>query len=339
MVRCQDIENEASLLAYLRQTGRIGEEEAPGLQILAGGVSNRTVLMQRTNGQAWVLKQALPKLRVEVDWFSDPARIVREALALQWLGKWLPKEHTVPLVFLDRQNHILAMQAVPYPHQNWKTLLLDGRLIHHHVHQFARLLAIIHRRALEDREDAAKDFADRSFFQSLRLEPYYAYTGEQEAGAKVFLRRLITETLQREDTVVHGDYSPKNILVHGGNLIPLDHEVMHWGDPAFDIGFSLTHFLSKANHLAPRRMDFARAAQNFWMTYGLHLGPVPWLEGFEARCVKHTLACLLARVRGRSPLEYLNAGEADRQRETVLQLMQDSPGSMEALVNQFTQNL
>ncbi len=339
MVRCQDIENEAALLAYLRQTGRIEEEEAPGLQILAGGVSNRTVLLQRTNGQAWVLKQALPKLRVEVDWFSDPARIVREALALQWLGKWLPKEHTVPLVFLDRQNHILAMQAVPYPHQNWKTLLLDGRLIHHHVHQFARLLATIHRRALEDREDAAIDFADRSFFQSLRLEPYYAYTGEQEAGAKAFLRRLIAETLRREDTVVHGDYSPKNILVHGGNLIPLDHEVMHWGDPAFDIGFSLTHLLSKANHLAPRRKDFARAAQNFWMTYGLHLGPVPWLEGFEARCVKHTLACLLARVRGRSPLEYLDAGEADRQRETVLQLMQDSPGSMEALVKQFTQNL
>ncbi len=339
MVRCQDIENEAALLTYLRQTGRIGEEEAPGLQILTGGVSNRTVLLQRSNGQAWVLKQALPKLRVEVDWFSDPARIAREALALQWLQKWLPKEHTVPLVFLDRQNHILAMQAVPRPNWNWKTLLLDGELDHDHVHQFARLLATLHRRALQDRTDAAKDFADRSFFQSLRLEPYYAYTKERETGAQAFLGGLISETLLREDTVVHGDYSPKNILLQAGNLILLDHEVMHWGDPAFDIGFSLTHLLSKANHLADRRRDFARAAQNFWITYGFHLGQVPWLEGFEARCVKHTLACLLARVRGRSPLEYLNAREAGRQRETVLELMQGCPGSIEELVRQFTEYL
>ena len=339
MVHCQDIENEAALLAYLRQAGWIEEDEAPDLQILEGGVSNRTVLLQRTNGQAWVLKQALPKLRVEVDWFSDPARIAREALALQWLEKWLPKEHAVPLVFLDRQNHLLAMQAVPCPHQNWKTILLDGKLSNDHVLQFARMLATLHRRALDDREDAAKEFADRSFFHSLRLEPYYAYTGEQEAGAKAFMGQLIVESLLREDTVVHGDYSPKNILVHAGNLILLDHEVMHWGDPAFDIGFSLTHLLSKANHLRHRRKDFARAAQNFWKIYGLHLGPVPWRKGFETRCVKHALACLLARVSGRSPLEYLNAGEAGRQRETALQLMQASPRSIQDMIRQFTDNL
>ena len=339
MVRCQDIENEVTLLNYLRRMGRIGPDEAPSIQNLAGGVSNRTVLLQRPNGQAWVLKQALSKLRVEVDWFSDPARIQREALALQWLARWLPAEQTVPLVFLDDKNHILAMKAVPQPHKNWKTLLLDGELVQDHIHQFARLLATMHRGAIDDQKEAVEDFADRSFFRSLRLEPYYAYTAEQVAAAKEFLQQLIADTLQRNDTIVHGDYSPKNILVHAGNLVILDHEAMHWGDPAFDIGFSLTHLLSKANHLAHLRKQFAEAAHEYWKIYRRRLGQVPWLHGFEERCVKHTLACLLARVNGRSPLEYLNEAAARRQRKAIVKLTQNSPGSIHNLVDRFIDSL
>ena len=140
-----DIERPGALVAYLRETGRIGADEAPRVSVLAGGVSNRTVLVERANGEAWVVKQALAKLRVQVDWFSSPERIHREALGLRWLEEIAPPGTTTPLVFEDHEHHLLGMEAVPQPHENWKTMLLAGRLELDHVEQFARLLGTVHR--------------------------------------------------------------------------------------------------------------------------------------------------------------------------------------------------
>ena len=132
-----DIEQPGVLPDYLRQTRRIGAAEEVVCRVLTGGVSNRTVLVQRPSGEAWVVKQALAKLRTAAEWFSDPARIHREALGLRWLEKIAP----VPgFVFEDEQNHLLAMQAIPEPHANWKTLLLAGQIQLDHFRQFGRML-------------------------------------------------------------------------------------------------------------------------------------------------------------------------------------------------------
>ncbi|MCC6166291.1 MAG: hypothetical protein IT329_03600, partial [Caldilineaceae bacterium] len=131
-----DIENPADLLAYLRRMGHIAADETPCLRTLAGGVSNRTVWVTRPSGEAWVLKQALAKLRVPVDWFSSPLRVHREALGLRHLAELAPPGAITPLVFEDHASHLIAMQAVPEPHANWKTLLLAGQLDGEHVRQF-----------------------------------------------------------------------------------------------------------------------------------------------------------------------------------------------------------
>ncbi|HZN66629.1 MAG TPA: hypothetical protein VFB66_15170, partial [Tepidisphaeraceae bacterium] len=96
-----DIEDHAALLDYLRRTHRLPPEKTPAFETLAGGVSNKTVLVERSVGESWVIKQALPKLRVKVDWFSDPSRIRREAEALRWLPELAPPGTITPLVFED----------------------------------------------------------------------------------------------------------------------------------------------------------------------------------------------------------------------------------------------
>jgi hypothetical protein len=150
-----DIEQPHLLITYLRDAGRIGSTEQPKLHNLAGGVSNRTVLVERPTGEVWVLKQALTKLRVPVDWFSSPERIHRESLGLRWLTQLAPAGTIPSFVFEDFDHHLLAMQAVPQPHDNWKTLLLEGQLVDQHVEQFGRLLGTIHRNAYERREQVA----------------------------------------------------------------------------------------------------------------------------------------------------------------------------------------
>jgi 5-methylthioribose kinase len=329
-----DIEQPAQLVAYLERSGHIDPGEPIITRVLAGGVSNRTVLVERPGGEAWVLKQALAKLRVAVDWYSSPERIHREAQGLRWLAQLAPPATTVPLIFEDQRQHILAMSAVPQPHDNWKTLLLRGDLELDHIAQFSRLLATIHRGAT-GRADVAETFDDRSFFESLRIEPYYVYTAAQLPDAGPFYAELIAATRARRLTLVHGDYSPKNMLVHHDRLVLLDHEVIHFGDPAFDLGFALTHLLSKAHHSPGLRAAFAGAARYFWRIYGETLGEVVWRADLDGWAVRHTLGCLLARVAGRSPLEYLDAAERARQQAAVVTLMPHPPETVDELVAQF----
>ncbi len=334
-----NIEQPDSLRHYLRATGRLAADESAVYTVLPGGVSNRTVLVERPNREAWVIKQALPKLRVAEDWFSDPARIHGEALGLIWLTRLAPSGTITPIVFEDREAHLLAMQAVPQPHENWKTLLFAGEVDRDHFSQFGQLLGTIHQKSHALQHEIAPVFENRTFFETLRLEPYYRFSAVRNPATASFFAELIADTLATRLTLVHGDYSPKNILVQAGRLILLDHEVIHFGDPAFDLGFSLTHLLSKAHHVHRQRNNFLQAVKWYWESYLNSVGVMAHLPDLEHRSVRHTLACLLARVDGRSPLEYLTATEREKQREIVLSLIADRPETVPELTLRFGNQL
>ena len=334
-----DIEDSSQLANYLRATGRIGPREEPILIKLSGGVSNKTVWLQRPDGQAWVIKQALPKLRVQLDWFSDPARIEIEANGLRYLPQVAPKGSITPLVFQDTAQNLLAMEAVPEPHQNWKQQLLRGEVQKELFSQFAELLGSIHRESFRRRHELGPIFAEKRFFQTLRLEPYYEHSAEVVPEAGTFLKELVASTQSRSDTLVHGDFSPKNVLLRDERLILLDHEVLHFGDPSFDIGFSLTHFLSKALHLHPQRRALIDGASRYWSRYLDEVHGMPWVANLDRRAAQHTLACLLARVCGRSPLEYLSAEERLIQRRASIEMMKENSITVDRVINGFSERI
>jgi len=327
-----DIEDFDALRRYLKQYASRGEPVS--FEKLKGGVSNRVVRVTWADGHDWVVKQALAKLRVSVDWFSSPERIVVEARALRWLNRLAPSGTTPSLTFEDAAAHLMAMEAIPIDHENWKSVLLSGRVIPDHFEQFGSLLGTIHRKSAESGPELRKAFADTSYFDSLRLGPYYRYAAQNTPAAASFLETLAEETLRHKLSLVHGDFSPKNALVYRGKLILLDYEVVHFGDPAFDVGFGLTHFLSKAHHLGKRRTRLANAAALFWRVYFNEITPLGW-NAIEPRAVRHTLGCLLARVAGKSPLEYLTAEEATRQKDVTLQLIANPPITITDLIARF----
>ena len=131
------------------------------------------------------------------------------------------------------------------------------------------------------------------------------------------------------------------MLIYDNRLILLDHEVIHFGDPAFDVGFAVAHLLSKANHLSAKRAAFANAAELFWTFYFAGVGQAPWTGELEQHAVRHALGCLLARVAGRSPLEYLDEAQRHRQQAAVLDLMRvdDPPRAMADLIARFVERL
>lgn len=334
-----DIEQPGPLVEWLRRSGRIDSGETPAVRRLSGGVSNRTVLVSRPLGDSWVLKQALEQLRVAAPWFCSPERIHREALGMRWLATLAPPGAIPALVFEDRENFVLAMRAVPEPHENWKTLLLQGVVDPDHVRQFGQLLGSIHRRARLAAHRLEVVFSDVRFFEALRLEPFYGYCAEQLPEARPFLEALMDETRKTREGLVHGDYSPKNILVHRGQLILLDHEVIHWGDPMFDVGFALAHLLCKAHHAKDRREALGGAAVLFWEHYAFATCDCLSGEACQARAVRHALGCLLARASGKSPVDYLAPDQRRRQTETCLGLMRNPPGQVAALADHFVRAL
>src|SRR5262249_53635299 len=122
-------------------------------------------------------------------------------------------------------------------------------------------------------------------------------------------------------------------------LIILDYEVIHIGDPAFDLGFSLTHLLSKALHMPDHQHELFNGALLYWQSYDSALASPTWAAPLESYSVRHTLACLLARVAGRSPLEYLTPDQRKQQREIVLNLMADPPPSVPQLITAYHHRL
>ena len=330
-----DIEDFDALRFYLAQ---YNSRSVPvSFKKLTGGVSNRVVQVTWAAGYGWVLKQALSKLRVAVDWFSSPERIRVEAKALRWLNRLAPAGTTPSFIFEDGANHLMAMETIPEDHENWKSVLLSGRIIPDHFEQFGFLLGSIHRRSVEFGPEVCTAFADTSYFESLRLEPYYLYAAEHVPAAG-FLRALAAETMRHKLSLVHGDFSPKNVLLYRGKLVLLDYEVVHYGDPAFDVGFAMTHFLSKANHMAEERARLSMAARLFWNVDFNEIEQLGW-DSIEPRIVRHILGCLLARVAGKSPLEYLTAEEVERQRSVTLLLMKTPPNKVGDLIDEFVEKI
>jgi 5-methylthioribose kinase len=334
-----DIEDFDQLLSYLRNTGRLEPEEIPRLRKLSGGVSNKTLLLSRASGESWVIKQALPKLRVQADWFSNPARIHVEANGLRYLPRLTPPGSIPLLLFEDPAEHLLVMEAVADPHQNWKEQLLGGAIDPPSFVQFAKILGSIHRESFRLRHEFGALFAEKEFFKTLRLEPYYEHSATIVPQVSPFLKQLVLWTLGRTDTLVHGDFSPKNVLVHHHQLILLDHEVLHFGDPAFDIGFSLTHFLSKVLHLPLKRRALMEAIGLYWRVYREEVSEMPWNTHLDLHAAQHTMASLLSRVCGRSPLEYLDPEERLVQRRVAIEMIEENFSTVDQVISGFAEKI
>jgi aminoglycoside phosphotransferase (APT) family kinase protein len=332
-----DIESPEQLIQWLRTSSLVQADETPAVHILKGGVSNRTVLVERAGGEAWVLKQALPRLRVAVDWFSSPQRIHQEALGMRCLATLAPPGAITPMIFEDVRHHVIVMQAVPQPHQNWKALLMAGTIEPEHVREFATLLASIHRRARREQTTLKEVFANTTYFENLRLEPFYQYSAAQFPEAADSLNQLVNETRTIRETLVHGDFSPKNILVRENRMVLLDHEVIHWGDPMFDVGFALAHLFSKAHHLPDSREILCREAIRFWDAYQQKAGDFLARPDNQKRAVRHTLGCLMARAIGRSQVEYLSHRDKLRQRDRVAAILPHPPEYISDLAGELNQ--
>lgn len=293
---------------------------------LGGGVSN-TVLLAETSKRRIVLKQSLGRLRVDDEWLSDRSRITRESAAMRLLAPHFPPGGIPEVLFEDSENLIYAMNAAPANAETWKALLFAGERRPEVAERAGRLLAILVSATWRGAEWEAR-FGDQAVFRQLRIDPYYRTTAARHPGLQSHFEGLIEESAQRRVSLVHGDWSPKNLLIAGDAVTIIDFEVIHYGDPAFDAAFLLNHLLLKSLYFEGSQAIFASLASRFWRAFIAALPPeADWME---TATIRHLGCLLLARVDGKSPAEYVKTEVLkDRVRRKARDLILHPPSTIE----------
>ena len=305
---------------YLRDHGWLPRDVEAHVQALAWGVSNVVLRVAPTSGVDFVLKQSRERLRTATPWFSRLDRIYREIDVLKTLATILPRGLVPQVLFEDRQNFLFGMEAAPARHVVWKERLLTGTINLGVARRLGELLGQVHRETAL-REDLRQLFGDTEVFHQLRLHPFYESLAQKFPDASEPLQRLIAETSSTAACLVLADFSPKNVLLtdhptgESPGLMLVDFETGHYGDPAFDLGFFLSHLLLKSLHQPIEQFEpFVRMTTEFLDRYWSVLDPDQWPAEFsrpelQRRMWSHLAGCLWARIDGTSPVDYLPESE------------------------------
>lgn len=264
-----------------------------------------------------MVKRALAKLRVRDEWLADVGRNRYEQMYIEYVARFLPD--AVPALRPGAADRgYFAMELLGSEFSSWKQQMLRGQARLEDALRAAFILGRIHARSASDRE-AEERFDTTANFIQLRIDPYLITTGKRHPDLQALFDREGERLAATRLCLVHGDFSPKNLMVSPSRMVLLDCEVAWYGDPAFDLAFLLTHLLLKGLYHAPRKLGFEQMCEAFWRKYVETAGAAIDTAALEPRVTRLLQMLLLARIDGKSPVEYLN----EEQRTWVRQFSRD----------------
>jgi aminoglycoside phosphotransferase (APT) family kinase protein len=308
----------AELLESLRGLGLVRPDEQPTVTRLSGGVSSDVWRVDLSTGPVCV-KHPLAKLQVESDWFAPVRRWRSEVAWLRVAHEVVPD--AVPRVLgVDEARDQFVMEYFPgETHVSWKAALLQGDVDPTVAAAVGDVVGTVHATTAHRREIASQ-FDTEDLFAALRLEPYFETTKARHPDLAEGLQHLVDTTTRERHVLVHGDVSPKNVLVRRSRPVLLDAECASYGDPAFDLAFCVSHLLLKSTVVRGAAPSLQSCVERLVASYGEH---VTWeqFDSVDARAAALVAGLLLARVDGRSPVDYLTDADRERVRRAARELL------------------
>jgi 5-methylthioribose kinase len=305
-----ELDLQRELEGFLRAHALLGLDESATCRSLTGGVSSE-IWRVDLPGRSLCVKRALPKLRVAGEW---EAPVSRNRFEWQWLcfaAKHEPQAVPRPLAH-DVTRGLFAMSYLPpETHPVWKSQLLDGIVIPEVSRKVGAVLARLHS-ASANQPDIARDFDSLANFRALRIEPYLVFTAGRHPDLGYRFDSIAARMAATAVALVHGDISPKNILIGPSGPVFLDAECAWYGDPAFDLAFCLNHLLLKAlvrgDCLESLLKSFSELTSSYFAQSHFEAR-----ASLETRAAELLPALMLARIDGKSPVEYLVGKEQEQE--------------------------
>jgi aminoglycoside phosphotransferase (APT) family kinase protein len=324
---------ETEIAAFLRRADLLQNGDMIELTALTGGVSSDLWKVDLPTREICV-KRALSQLKVAGSWFAPVDRNHVECEWLRFAGRIQPG-HAPEVLAEDVDDGLFAMEylaADRYP--VWKTQLLDGQIEIDTARQVGDVLGRLHAASAADHTAPAR-FATDDNFVALRIDPYLTVTADANRDLAPQFAAIAERTMNVHYAVVHGDVSPKNILVGAGGPVLLDAECAWFGDPAFDVAFCVNHLLIKAIKL-PRHADTLSAAA--LALADAHAAHVTWepYGSLNERVASLLPALGLARVDGSSPVEYLDGDQRATLRSITRELLMYPAVGLPEVVRRWT---
>lgn len=318
------------LLDRLRASGFL-DDSPVRCEPLTGGVSSDIHLLSQGKDQ-WVVKRALARLRVKADWTASLSRNHYEQAYLKEVGRLVPD--AVPrILHSDPEAGFFVMEYLGQDLANWKQLLLQGRATAGQAGRAGHLLGRIHAGTM-DNARLAGIFDSRENFHQLRLDPYFLSLREIHPDLTARIEEMVEVLSQSRRCLVHGDFSPKNILLNESRLVVLDCEVAWYGEPTFDVAFLIHHLLLKSIYRKEDGPVHDQMIHCFIENYERETGRA-WAEVRKPLPVL-TALLLLARIDGKSPVEYLSETDRDRVRKWALYFLRDGGEDWDGFLSGFS---
>lgn len=296
-----DLSNETVLRQYLIEKQIVQKDQNYSLTYCGGGVSG-TVVFLEIEGKAIIVKQALAQLKVKETWLCDPNRMYIEMESNKIYHQVAP-DNAPAVLFYDAENYIFGREAAPAGALMWKQQLLDGLLDFRVAEKTIDTLLAVHDYSSGNPE-VAETFADKEIFYQLRISPYIEFIVEKYPQLKEYAAPVIEELMGSSITLIHGDFSPKNVMVDDRKVYILDFEVAHYGHPSFDLAFFSNHFILKAVKNKVWAESFLNMLRHM---IGRYLSGVKYMSAneLEKSYIRLLSLLMIARVDGKSPAEYI----------------------------------
>ncbi len=320
-------EPDAKLIAALRHLGLLAAGDGADFEELTGGVSSDIWKVETPGGRGFCVKRALSKLKVAADWHAPVERNRFEVAWYEIANRFVPGSAPAVIAHDDAAMLFVMDYLDPSTHKLWKQQLRDGCADPADAADAGRRLAAIHAAAADNVAVAAR-FPQNDIFHAIRLEPYLEATAKKHPDLRDVLFALSRKTAMTRRTMIHGDVSPKNILIGPDGPVFLDAECACIGDPVFDLTFCLNHFLLKCLWVPRVRASLLACFDAMASTY---LAGVDWEPAgdLEARAASLLPGLFLARVDGKSPVEYVTErSDKDKVRRCARRLLRDPANAL-----------
>jgi len=281
----------------------INQEKIIQYKKLTGGVSSE-VYHVKTYKNNYCIKRSLKRLLVKKKWIANTNRIKFEYLWLKHCQNILKRNIPNTYEFNNKKKYIVMEYLKTSQYKTLKQLYFNKIININTIRSISKHLYKIHSNSSNYKTKKTFEGNYKNFYD-LRLDPYFNEVGRVYPKYKGYIKKINENYIKHSNTLVHGDFSPKNILVGKNKIIYLDAECCNFGDPVFDLVFFTNHLLIKSIFFKDKSQEFIKLYISFYKEYLSNLSTKNF-NSYIDRIIKMTPIMLLSRVDGKSPVEYIN---------------------------------